>query len=1237
MIGTSKNIWGFDPRSVPGCSLWLDGADQTSMTFSGSTITQWNDKSVRGISIPSTGTPTITTVNGRSSVSFNGSSYFTRSNFTGLFNSSYVSWIVVANVTNSASASYLSLVGTTYQNNNFAENQLYINSGNITLFYRGSNGGASRSDTVSLKSGINILQTITNFTDGTYQIYQNGTGSTVRTGGPTSLATSEAINLTIGHDLYPGDTILVGTISEILLYTQVLTTSQRQQVEGYLANKWGLTGYYDSSIPLSISGCQVWFDGADTSTITGSSTVTAWRDKSSNSWNATTLIGTAPTNTTVNGINAVSFSGQSTLTVSNVTFSSVQSRAIFVVYRVPTSAPNYISWFSTQTFNINNQGGHNNLVYPSGGGGPYLQSYAVGGAVQGMGADPAVSTIGTTALAVMVHSAVSTLSNVVTLNGTSYALTTNTLASGYGSGTVTYYIGNAYPQAYILCEYILYQKEFNVAERQSIEGYLMKKWGISSSIPSTHPFYSVRPHLRVFQPTDIDGCQLWLDAADSSTLTLEAANKVSAWVDKSINRFVMSNATTLTQPTYVTSGWNGSYPAVRVNGNISGQHNFLSNAAFNGFNTTTWDIYAVVKHSATNQQSGIMWIDPSGSFIIITSDIGTGQFVYTTLSNFNWRLNPTTGTATTQNPYIFQNYSTGTTLGRRLNGVQPGLSEQIASVSWTARTGTYSFFLANPSGGWSAPTTHFGELLMFNRTLSNSERLQIEGYLSTKWGLTQTSFSSTVFNPTSITGCQLWFDASDTASLTPSSITNGTKVSQWNDKSGNNRHMSNSTAASQPTYSTINFNGSLPSVYFRGTTELGSTNANILSNASSTVFNSTTWDIYIAFKPTGGQEAIFWNDPTSAVVVICGNTKIYEQNYSVHYGGWRLAPNDGACRGGECQLYQVYSTGTTLGKRVNGGFEGSQTQTASFSWPSRSSNSQLAFCRPSSGGWSEGNLAIAELIVYNTALSDANRSNVESYLTNKWKIGRGLQLGHPYYSFPSASIPFSPRNISGLQLWLDGADQSSMVLSGTNVTQWNDKSGIGNNAVGTVAPTYDSTSRYVLFNGSSQYFTLPNGTFPFGNTPYSIFVVAYTRNAASAQWVLAGGNETTNQAIGLLFYTTNAVWHSWWVTEYKVDNSITNNVSAIINISYSTTRSIIVNGGTASVNSPGATRANPNTSNFIGRRAGGQFFDGGLAECIVFNSEIPLSQRRQVEGYLAHKWRLAESLPSTHPFKKIPA
>ena len=1092
---------------------------------------------------------------------------------------------------------------------------------------------------------------ITSLLNGDAQTFNSGTGTLTTNSSNVNTYNKYAIGGML-NTTATVPTSFNGKVFEYLVFNNALTSAQRQQIEGYLANKWGLSGYYFSILPLSIPGCQLWLDAADQSSMTFSgSNITQWNDKSGNGRNATVASGkiAATYSTTLNAVNfTTSTTGYITSYPANPT-----NETMFVVFRNPSPS-------LTNNLLIGGPTGARSLGagYTNSGGASTSSVGNLNNRVAWLASTPNTTyTAGTTALT---RSHFTATSNSISLNG-------GTPVSGgspnFSNGTTTYLgvdttASSPYHYLGFAMEIIFYNSVLNTSQIQQVESYLTNKWGITTTaiyprLPTTNPYYSIRPHLRVFQPSDISGCQLWLDAADDSTLTLQAGNKVSAWLDKSSNAFVMSNATTLTQPTYVTSGWNGSYPAVQVDGAGSGQHNFLSNAAFNGFNTAAWDIYAVVKHSVGSttgaNYGALMWIDPDGTFIIIAAGIGGSS--YTTLSNFGWQHAPLPGPVTTQSPYLYQAYSTGTAFGRRLNGVVPGLSEQVRAYTGVARTGTYPFFLANPSGGWATCTTHFGEMMMFNRTLSDPERLQIEGYLSTKWGLTQTSFSSTAFNPTSITGCQLWFDASDTASLTPSSITTGTKVSQWNDKSGNFRHMSNSTAASQPTYSTSNFNGSLPSVYFRGTTEVGSTNANILSNASSTVLNSTTWDIYVAFKPTGGQEAIFWNDPTSAVVLICGNTKLGGdggENFAIHYGGWRLSPLEGACRGNECQLYQAYSTGTTLGRRVNGGFEGFMPQTSSYSWPSRSSNSELAFCRPSSGGWSEGNLAIAEVIVYNSVLSDTDRFNVQTYLTNKWKIGRGLQLGHPYYSFPSASIPFSLSNIPGVQLWLDAADESTLSLSNSTVTQWRDKSGNARHTT-TIggSPTYNSNSKVINLNGSSTYLVGPYDNTTAFLTMFAVSTVNFSQGGAGSYRLVSVGSTLSNDFNNVGSASILRVASASQLRSLRVGannlipvGTITSDVRFLIMAQYNgTTSTNFVNGSNiASLASTG----NFNISSYsIGRDVGNTagtytYWPGTVSEVIIFSSVLSTLQRQQVEGYLAQKWGLTGSLPSSHPFKKIP-
>jgi hypothetical protein len=59
------------------------------------------------------------------------------------------------------------------------------------------------------------------------------------------------------------------------------------------------------------------------------------------------------------------------------------------------------------------------------------------------------------------------------------------------------------------------------------------------------------------------------------------------------------------------------------------------------------------------------------------------------------------------------------------------------------------------------------------------------------------------FNPKTLPGLQGWWDAADSSTIT----LNGSNVSEWADKSGNGRALSQATAAAQPAYQTAVING----------------------------------------------------------------------------------------------------------------------------------------------------------------------------------------------------------------------------------------------------------------------------------------------------------------------------------------------------------------------------------------------------------------------------------------------
>jgi hypothetical protein len=365
-------------------------------------------------------------------------------------------------------------------------------------------------------------------------------------------------------------------IAEVLLYSNVLTTSQRQQVEGYLAHKWGLNGYYDSSIPLSIPGCQLWLDAADASTITGTTSVTAWSDKSGNSNNPTIFGSPNITVGTINNVKAMWFNGTSgtwgAFSNSGATVSG------FAVGTMNSGTAGY-----GRIIGLGNNPGNDAI------GSGFCSLLLRKDSTQGLctrrfDTDYTYSsyTYDTPFLASVIYDG--TNGNLY-INGATiiqFGSTGNFGYSNYSVGCGIYSISENTIDTWkgYVGEVILYRNALTTTQRQSIEGYLARKWGLTSmysALPSIHPFSSIRPHLRTFQPSDIPGCQLWLDAADSSTLVLSGSN-VTQWNDKSGNGRNVSASSSY--PTFTTNGilFNGATPNV-----LSNAASFPSTTALNSF------------------------------------------------------------------------------------------------------------------------------------------------------------------------------------------------------------------------------------------------------------------------------------------------------------------------------------------------------------------------------------------------------------------------------------------------------------------------------------------------------------------------------------------------------------------------------------------------------------------------------------------------------------------------------
>jgi hypothetical protein len=333
-----------------------------------------------------------------------------------------------------------------------------------------------------------------------------------------------------------------------------------------------------------------------------------------------------------------------------------------------------------------------------------------------------------------------------------------------------------------VCEVLVYNNTLTVPDRQRIEGYLAIKWSLRNSLPNGHPFKTYPLYTRVFEPTDVDGCNLWLDSADARSLTLSGSN-VTQWNDKSGNA---NHASGGVSPTYTTN-------AVVFDGTTQ----YLTSPYSASLTTETFFMVGTNTGStATNIAHTITGASVDG---------GKHLFTFGTTLNVNSQnvaAGPSGGTVATNQRMMYQyNRTIGNVVTLLLNGTS------VASAS----LGAYVAGTTTWIGRWPGTTTDnwqgsMHEIIGFNKTLSISENQLVEGYLSTKWGITLPVGHSyklypsltAGFNPLQIATCTFWIDAADLTTITQSAGA----VSQWNDKSGNANNLTQSTAASQPTYAT---------------------------------------------------------------------------------------------------------------------------------------------------------------------------------------------------------------------------------------------------------------------------------------------------------------------------------------------------------------------------------------------------------------------------------------------------
>jgi len=302
---------------------------------------------------------------------------------------------------------------------------------------------------------------------------------------------------------------------ECILFSIDLTTSQRQQIEGYLAWKWGLQAnlpaghpylptasiragpYLKAFNPLDIPNCCMWYDGADKSsmTINGSNQITQWNDKSGNGYTLTTTTTTGPTITTSS--NAVgydiSFIRGSNNYIARLTGSNFITTTEFTYFTViinnddagqygrlvsATSSADTSDNTDNYRFTIANAGDSDGKIY--------LTRPGASGAI-----NPSL-----TKAQYHIICAVFTSAPLCTLYVDGISVGTSTPSTN--TFNIAYFslgraVGGGNPLTGVINESISFTSALTDSQRQQMEGYLAWQWGLqraTPSIPTTHPFYN---------------------------------------------------------------------------------------------------------------------------------------------------------------------------------------------------------------------------------------------------------------------------------------------------------------------------------------------------------------------------------------------------------------------------------------------------------------------------------------------------------------------------------------------------------------------------------------------------------------------------------------------------------------------------------------------------------------------------------------------------------------------------
>jgi hypothetical protein len=259
----------------------------------------------------------------------------------------------------------------------------------------------------------------------------------------------------------------------------------------------------------------------------------------------------------------------------------------------------------------------------------------------------------------------------------------------------------------------------------------------------------------------------------------------------------------------------------------------------------------------------------------------------------------------------------------------------------------------------------------------------------------------------------LWLDANDL-----STISIATGISQWRDKSGNGRHVSQGTGGTQPTFTSNGLNG-LPVLSFNGSQYLTSISATSVWNFLHNTNGSSVFAVWKAGNVSNPNAIYSLMGTNGALTANRGFYLFFDDRAAVSRDEKVLA----VISRGVAGVPAVDNTSADLAHPPD-----VPTILSHIGDPNNGTAANRSFVRVNSRNVIQNNVAtsspsgsnasftlqigasgnntnplvgyIAEIVVFNSIARDRARQQVEGYLAHKWGLRTSLVASHPFSNRP---------------------------------------------------------------------------------------------------------------------------------------------------------------------------------------------------------------------------------------------